>query len=137
MSENWGVQASYRFGTNQQSMLNVRAEDADTLKIQLDGLAYGEVISSLTHLDQVLQAGTALTPVTSAAAPAPPVIPQQTPAQVQAQALANYQQTAAPQCPHGTRVHRTGVGAKGPWSAYFCPTPKGTPGQCEPQWDRK
>ena len=42
-----------------------------------------------------------------------------------------------PQCQHGERVHRTGNGAKGPWGAWFCPTPKGTPDQCAPIWDKK
>jgi hypothetical protein len=33
-------------------------------------------------------------------------------------------------CIHGTMIKRTGNGAKGEWRAYFCPTPKGTEGQC-------
>lgn len=37
-------------------------------------------------------------------------------------------------CVHGGRVRREGVGQKGPWVGYFCPTPKGTPDQCAPQW---
>lgn len=130
MSDNWGVQASYKFGQNQQQMLNVRAEDADTLKIQLDGLAHGEVITAITHLDQVLQAGSALVPVTSAAAPAP--VAQVVPFPQQGQGT----QTQAPTCPHGVRKFGSGVGAKGPWAAYFCPSPKGTPGQCAPDWQK-
>lgn len=39
--------------------------------------------------------------------------------------------TAAPACQHGPMVYREGQSAKGPWKAYFCPTPKGTPGQCD------
>jgi hypothetical protein len=35
-------------------------------------------------------------------------------------------------CAHGQMVKRTGVGAKGEWRAWFCPTPKGTEGQCAP-----
>lgn len=35
-------------------------------------------------------------------------------------------------CVHGTMVRRTGQGAKGEWRAFFCPTPKGTEGQCSP-----
>lgn len=35
-------------------------------------------------------------------------------------------------CIHGTMVKRTGNGAKGEWRAFFCPTPKGTEGQCSP-----
>ena len=37
-------------------------------------------------------------------------------------------------CQHGEMVYRTGRGAKGVWKGFMCPTPKGTPGQCEPQW---
>ena len=41
-------------------------------------------------------------------------------------------------CSHGVMVKRTGVGQKGEWRAWFCPTPKDTPGQCKPQFaDRK
>ena len=46
-------------------------------------------------------------------------------------------------CIHGPMVKRTGVGAKGEWRAFFCPTPKGTPDQCSaafanrntPEWN--
>lgn len=37
-------------------------------------------------------------------------------------------------CSHGPMIARKGIGAKGEWKGYFCPTPKGTAGQCEPQW---
>lgn len=51
--------------------------------------------------------------------------------------------SSAPQCAHGPRVGRSGVGAKGPWKAWFCNTPKGAPDQCDaiflkrgtPDWD--
>lgn len=39
-------------------------------------------------------------------------------------------------CQHGQMVYKTGSSAKGPWQGYFCPTPKGTPGQCAPQFIR-
>lgn len=42
-----------------------------------------------------------------------------------------------PMCTHGPRTGRSGSGAKGEWRAYFCPTPKGTPNQCDPQWLKK
>lgn len=35
-------------------------------------------------------------------------------------------------CQHGVMVKRTGQGARGEWRAWFCPTPKDTPGQCKP-----
>ena len=34
-------------------------------------------------------------------------------------------------CSHGVMVKRTGESEKGPWRAFFCPTPKGTPDQCK------
>jgi len=44
----------------------------------------------------------------------------------------------APSCLHGTLVHRSGTGAKGPWQAWMCGLPKERKAeQCEPQWIRK
>ena len=39
-------------------------------------------------------------------------------------------------CKHGNRTYRESKpGAAGrPWSGYFCPTAKGTPDQCEPNF---
>jgi len=37
-------------------------------------------------------------------------------------------------CSHGSMIGRKGNGAKGEWKGFFCPTPKGTPDQCPPQW---
>ena len=41
------------------------------------------------------------------------------------------------QCPHGAMIKRTGDGAKGEWRAFFCPTPKGTPDQCQAQFAKR
>lgn len=40
-------------------------------------------------------------------------------------------------CKHGPMTKRSGAGAKGPWKAYMCPSPKGTPDQCEPIFIRR
>jgi len=40
-------------------------------------------------------------------------------------------------CKHGPMTKRTGTGSKGPWKAFMCPSPKGTPDQCDPQWIRR
>jgi hypothetical protein len=37
-------------------------------------------------------------------------------------------------CKHGPMTKRQGSSAKGPWKGYMCPTPKGTPDQCEPNF---
>lgn len=40
----------------------------------------------------------------------------------------------APLCNHGARTKVTGKSAKGPWSAWMCPQPKGAPDKCDPIW---
>jgi hypothetical protein len=49
-------------------------------------------------------------------------------------APASFSAAAAKQCMHGEMVARTGSGAKGPWKGWFCPSPKGTPDQCSPDF---
>lgn len=43
----------------------------------------------------------------------------------------------SPTCKHGVKKHKAGQGAKGPWQAWMCPSPKGTVDQCQPQWIRQ
>ena len=66
-------------------------------------------------------------------APAPSTAPS--PAQGQAPPAA-FTQSATPVCAHGARNPVGKVGAKGPWKAWMCPSPKGT-AQCEPIWVQK
>ena len=40
----------------------------------------------------------------------------------------------APHCPHGVRVFKSGNKNGRTWQAWMCPAPKGTPGQCQPEW---
>ena len=44
---------------------------------------------------------------------------------------------SVPVCGHGQMIGRKGAGAKGEWRGFFCPTPKGTPDQCSPQFVNK
>jgi hypothetical protein len=46
------------------------------------------------------------------------------------------EQAGTPVCQHGPKVWREGVSSKGPWKAWMCPSPKGTPGQCPPDFIR-
>jgi hypothetical protein len=39
--------------------------------------------------------------------------------------------TASRTCIHGVMTKREGVGPYGPYKAFMCPTPKGTPDQCK------
>ena len=62
-----------------------------------------------------------------------PVAPPQTYLQQPAAAVAG-----AKHCKHGAMVARSGTSAKTgkPWNGYFCPSPKGTPDQCDPEFGR-
>lgn len=40
-------------------------------------------------------------------------------------------------CKHGPMTKRSGTGAKGPWKGWMCPSPKGTPDQCDPIFVRR
>jgi hypothetical protein len=63
---------------------------------------------------------------------APPAMPQQAPQYVP-QPVAPV--PAGPACQHGVKTFKTGVKKDGSqWSAYMCPAPKGTVGQCPPAW---
>jgi hypothetical protein len=41
----------------------------------------------------------------------------------------------APRCHHGPKTRRTGTNARGAWVGWFCPSPKGTPDQCAPDFE--
>ena len=49
-------------------------------------------------------------------------------------AAAPFQSATVPNCAHGPMTARSGTSAKGPWKAWMCPTAKGTPGQCAPNF---
>lgn len=42
----------------------------------------------------------------------------------------------APVCNHGTMIQRSGTKNGRTWTGYFCPTPKGTPDQCSPKFNK-
>lgn len=41
---------------------------------------------------------------------------------------------AAPMCPHGQKVYKTGTGRKGKWEAWMCQAPRNAPDKCDPEW---
>jgi hypothetical protein len=137
VSDDWNLQVSVKFGQTQAGMLNVRGENAVELNAHIVSISDGEILTNITTLESLLQAGSNLVPVTSPAAPDPlPPALQPSAGLPQQRQQPQYQQTPAPTCPHGTRQFKSGVGAKGPWAAYFCPQPKGTPGACAPEWTK-
>lgn len=148
MTENWKLQVSVKIPHDtdnyRDTLVNLRAETSAELD-QL--LAYVEQKgASIGSLVAAVRAGANVGTGIPGSQPAPPAPqqeqgwappPQQGPPQWagQQQAPAAAPQGApGPSCVHGPMTFRSGQGKKGPWTAHFCPTPKGTPGQCEPVW---
>jgi len=112
-----------------------RAELIDSLSGDAEPVALAKAAGHAAPLVSVTEASATVQPVApsggSAAVwgeptpPAPFIPPSNA-------APAAFAAATVPQCQHGPRTARQGQGAKGPWKAYFCPTPKGTPNQCDP-----
>ena len=47
---------------------------------------------------------------------------------------ASFSSATIPSCQHGSRTAKSGSSAKGPLRAWMCPSPKGDPSQCQPDW---
>jgi len=100
-----------------------RAEAYDDLAEDLDLIAKAKAVgASATVVNTSVPASTPA-PATPSFAP-PAVTP-------------SFTSTSSPQCQHGPRTARSGTSAKGPWKAWMCPTPKGTPDQCEAIWVKR
>jgi len=135
----------------------IRADDANQLHERLNAMRPGfPTISEVaTELAATYAAATGLgatpLPIPTTTTPVAVEAPAQSqqiwksvaPAQAQ-QSWVAPQQAAAPvaqvpvqggkQCIHGTMAFKSGVKNGKPWSGWFCPTPKDTPGQCAPVW---
>jgi hypothetical protein len=137
MSEDWSLQASFKVGAD---MINVRAADIDEFETKLlafEERAIGTVVSIQQKIDAARNVGASI-PVATATPPVSATTETVKEQQTWGTPTTTSQTISRPSCQHGQRVGREGNGAKGPWRAYFCPTPKGTPDQCDPMWvDRK
>jgi len=133
----------------------VRADNANQLHERLDAVRPGfPVISEVaTELAAIFATakGLGATEIPTDTPP-PNIIPVATPQQAwaatpPAQAQQSWvapPQAAAPAaqapvqggktCIHGAMSFKSGTKNGKPWSGFFCPTPKGTQGQCDPVW---
>lgn len=137
MSENWVYQYSGKIGAD---MFNIRANDVDEFESRLTSFEE-RVIGMLVGINQKVEAARnvgASIPVATATPPVSATTETVKEQQSWGTPTTTSQTISRPSCQHGQRIGREGNGAKGPWRAFFCPTPKGTPDQCDPQWvDRK
>jgi hypothetical protein len=129
------VQANFK--TPRGTLLNVYGKDEESFDM---GLAILEDrIEKLVQLEALLSAGSNAAPLVNVnAAPAPAAAPVSA-AQSWGSPTPPASMTAGtvPTCQHGSKNAKSGASAKGPWRAWMCPAPKGTPGQCEPDWVRR
>jgi hypothetical protein len=105
------------FRNNLNSLLG--SDDAESLLTTMSASLVGAPTSMLEAAANVV-AGLGATPVATPSTYAPP--------------------TGAPigrTCKHGPMTKRSGAGAKGPWKGWMCPSPKGTPDQCDPIFVRR
>lgn len=134
MSQDFKIQQSVKIN---QDMVNLRADNPDEFKAIAEwtvenAALFVNVQAALAAVPPALAGNVTKTQVLNDA-PAQAVQQQGGWSQPQQQAAPSFANpaTAAPACQHGPMVYREGQSAKGPWKAYFCPTPKGTPGQCD------
>lgn len=122
------------FKTPRGTLINLYADTPEQLDAELDAVT--ERIGTIRDLEDSFGAAAALP---QGSVQVPPTAPAwgggaSAPAAAPTAAPQGPDAGAAPACPHGTRTFKTGQGKRGPWSAWMCPAPKGTPGQCDPQW---
>jgi hypothetical protein len=122
-AETPGVKTQLNFKTSQGTLVNIYlySYDEDEIKGALTAIANVtpeiNAVETLYNAQGALKAALGATPVEQ------PRI---------SSASAENKKT----CKHGEMTFRNGSSAKGPWKGYFCPSPKGTADQCEPQFIR-
>jgi hypothetical protein len=140
MGANANTVLQVNFKTHGDSLINIYADTPEQfnqivefLKTKVGDIA--ELESNFKGAAAVAQAMNVTTvPVGTAPVPPPPPVPVSQPGWGAPQPPAPTQSAPAPTCAHGPRTAKSGQSGKGPWRAWMCPTPKGTPGQCDPQW---
>lgn len=120
------------------TLVNVYAETPQELENLLRSVAeYAPLIAeargavALAHGIEVKQGSVQVQQEPPTHQPEPPQSGWGQPAQAAPPSFAQ-PNNAGPTCQHGPMVFRSGEKNGRQWSAHFCPTPKGTPGQCQP-----
>lgn len=122
--EDWKLQASVKFGPQQQHMLNVRAATLDELFAMLDGLSssahfLNSTIDAIPNPQTEVQAQTTVQSQFPATQPIQPGVVQPPAAPA----------PGVPTCRHGAMKFMSGISKKNnqPYQAYFCTGPQNNP----------
>jgi hypothetical protein len=119
-----GIKTQLNFKTSAGTLVNVYLYSYDEAEIKqaLESIANVtpeiQAVETLYNAQGVLRDALGATPVEQSAVKSAPA------------------SSGSKACKHGEMTFRNGTSAKGPWKGYFCPSPKGTPDQCEPQFIR-
>jgi hypothetical protein len=139
VSENWKLQQNVKVG---QDLINLRGDNPDEFKAVLEwavenAALFVNVQAALNAVEKVpaLAGNVTSTQVQQDGPPAQQNSGWGAPQGQQPPSFANPAQ-AGPACQHGPMVQRSGEKNGRSWSGWFCPTPKGTPGQCQPQFGK-
>jgi len=98
-----------------------RAELIDDLAKDLEAVQMAKGVGNAAPLQDAMAAPQVTATATPVWAPEP-------------EAANPFASATIPNCAHGPMTARSGTSAKGPWKAWMCPTAKGTPGQCAPNF---
>jgi len=125
VNDDWKLQVSYK--TPSGDLINIRANTAEELSVNLE--AVGDYSTQIAATQSKIAGAFTLLPLSTSSSTtsttqdhfSPPVSapPQSV--------------TSGPTCPHGTRIHKSGVSSKTgkPYAMWVCPLPQG-PDQCKP-----
>lgn len=125
------VQANFK--TPRGTLLNVYGKDEASFDMGMAILQ--DRLALVAEIEALLAGGSHAAPVVNVNAA--PVAPVSAADSWGSTPPASMVQGTVPSCQHGQKNAKSGASAKGPWRAWMCPTPKGTPGQCEPEWVRR
>ena len=116
------LQVNYKLADG--TLINVYGDDQADLQAQLAGLVANA--QSIADTAKALGMSNAVSTVQAVLGGTPVVQSSPTPANI-----------PDGHCKHGELIWRESKpGAPKPWKGWFCPSPKGTPDQCDPKFVR-
>jgi hypothetical protein len=113
LTDDFGVQVSYKFGSVLEHMVNVRGETPEELAENCRKVE--QLVPNLIQLGELFK----------------PPTEEQAIGEVRAQLGG---EVIAQTCAHGPMIYKTGMGKNGsPWKAWMCQAPMGAQ-KCNPIW---
>jgi hypothetical protein len=125
VNDDWKMQVSYKTPTG--DLINIRANTADELSVNLESI--GDYATQIAATQAKIAGAFTLNPLSTSSSTAS-TMPPSFLAQVSGPPASV---TSGPTCPHGARIHKSGVSSKTgkPYSMWVCPLPQGAD-QCKP-----